>query len=67
MAKKEATAISIKPLEEGHVKITVRGTAPLLVHAWDDKAIGMISIPLNRGIREVVIIENMSLAPSMVA
>ena len=42
MPKKEATAISIKPLEEGHVKITVRGTAPLLVHAWDDKAIGMI-------------------------
>ena len=38
MAKKEAEAISIKPIEIEKVKIRIVGDSPLIVHAWSEKA-----------------------------
>lgn len=36
--KKQATTIEIKPMEFATVEFTIAGTAPLIMHAWSEKA-----------------------------
>lgn len=38
MATKKATAIEIKPINIETVNITIKGTTPLIIHAWSHKA-----------------------------
>ena len=38
MATKSTTTITIKPIELAYYDFTIRGTTPLIVHAWSHKA-----------------------------
>lgn len=38
MATKKTTEIEIKPMELEVVDITIKGTTPLIIHAWSEKA-----------------------------